>query len=392
MIRSERNLFMGAKELIIEGKTALGIELGSTRIKGVLIDYQGNVLAVGIHDWENSFIDNIWTYSLAEIHAGVRDCYNSLRKIVEETYGVTLKKIGSIGVSAMMHGYMALDKEGRQIAPFQTWRNTNTQQAADELTELFDFNIPLRWTVAHLYQRILDGEKHVEKLDYVSTLSGYIHWKLTGERVIGVGDAAGKLAAVPSQFQRLCIGGSRCAEAGAPTMGLHRIHNGIIVAEDLAPQGVGCIHPLQGLVIAHRFHINMVEAAVPLTGHHLPNEDLRGIGPGHLLRCTLYICPPAAANGAVIAVAHNAADLPLHLTGRKGMPVRQSQVIPPCIVMIGERIVVFLWCAGFDAVSYLALPGVQTPELRVAGSPYPVAKPQIQYTVAPVTAGLQGII
>ena len=182
---------MGAKELIIEGKTALGIELGSTRIKGVLIDYQGNVLAVGIHDWENSFIDNIWTYSLAEIHAGVRDCYNSLRKIVEETYGVTLKKIGSIGVSAMMHGYMALDKEGRQIAPFQTWRNTNTQQAADELTELFDFNIPLRWTVAHLYQRILDGEKHVEKLDYVSTLSGYIHWKLTGERVIGVGDAAG---------------------------------------------------------------------------------------------------------------------------------------------------------------------------------------------------------
>ena len=182
---------MGAKELIIEGKTALGIELGSTRIKGVLIDYQGNVLAVGIHDWENSFIDNIWTYSLAEIHAGVRDCYNSLRKIVEETYGVTLKKIGSIGVSAMMHGYMALDKEGRQIAPFQTWRNTNTQQAADELTELFDFNIPLRWTVAHLYQRILDGEKHVEKLDYVSTLSGYIHWKLTGKKVLGVGEASG---------------------------------------------------------------------------------------------------------------------------------------------------------------------------------------------------------
>lgn len=150
---------MGAKELIIEGKTALGIELGSTRIKGVLIDYQGNVLAVGIHDWENSFIDNIWTYSLAEIHAGVRDCYNSLRKIVEETYGVTLKKIGSIGVSAMMHGYMALDKEGRQIAPFQTWRNTNTQQAADELTELFDFNIPLRWTVAHLYQN--SGRKNM---------------------------------------------------------------------------------------------------------------------------------------------------------------------------------------------------------------------------------------
>lgn len=182
---------MDVKEMIMTGKTALGIELGSTRIKGVLIDLRGNVLAVGIHDWENSFIDNIWTYSLEEIHRGVRRCYSSLRETVERDYGVTLKTVGAIGVSAMMHGYMALDKDGRQIAPFQTWRNTNTQQAADELTELFDFNIPLRWTVAHLYQRILDGEGHVADLDYVCTLSGYIHWLLTGERVIGVGDAAG---------------------------------------------------------------------------------------------------------------------------------------------------------------------------------------------------------
>ncbi len=182
---------MDVKACITEGKTALGIELGSTRIKGVLIDFKGNVLAVGIHDWENSFIDNIWTYSLEEIHRGVRACYASLRKDVELKYGITLHTIGSIGVSAMMHGYMALDKEGNQIAPFQTWRNTNTQAAADVLTELFQFNIPLRWTVAHLYQRILDGEKHVERLDYVSTLSAYIHWKLTGKRVIGIGDAAG---------------------------------------------------------------------------------------------------------------------------------------------------------------------------------------------------------
>ncbi len=182
---------MDAKRLIIEGKTALGIELGSTRIKGVLVDFQGQVLAVGIHDWENSLVDNIWTYSLEDIHAGVRSCYSSLRKAVEEKYGVTLENIGAIGVSAMMHGYMALDKDGNQIAPFQTWRNTNTQKAADELTELFNFNIPLRWSVAHLYQRILDGEKHVAQLDYVSTLSGYIHWKLTGKKVIGVGDASG---------------------------------------------------------------------------------------------------------------------------------------------------------------------------------------------------------
>lgn len=180
-----------ARKEIREGKTALGIELGSTRIKAVLIDYSGKVLAVGIHDWENSFINGVWTYSLEEIHEGLRKCYASLREEVKEIYGEVLRKIGSIGVSAMMHGYMALDRDGNQLAPFQTWRNTNTQQAADELTELFQFNIPLRWTVAHLYQRILDKEEHVKELDYVSTLSGYIHWKLTGEKVIGIGDAAG---------------------------------------------------------------------------------------------------------------------------------------------------------------------------------------------------------
>ena len=178
-------------EMIREGKTALGIEFGSTRIKAVLIDETGRVLAVGFHDWENSFINEIWTYSLDEIHAGCKDCYTSIRKSVEDQYGVTLKKVGAIGISAMMHGYMALDKDGNQIAPFQTWRNTNTQRAADELTELFNFNIPLRWSVAHLYQRILDGEEHVKNLDAVYTLAAYIHWKLTGKKVIGVGDAAG---------------------------------------------------------------------------------------------------------------------------------------------------------------------------------------------------------
>lgn len=182
---------MEAKRQIELGETALGIELGSTRIKGVLMDLEGRVLGVGIYDWENSFIDNIWTYSLEEIHRGLRGCYSSLREQVKRDYGVDLKHIGAIGISAMMHGYMALDKDGKQIAPFQTWRNTNTQKAADELTELFHFNIPLRWTAAHLYQRILDGEEHVKHLDYVTTLSAYIHWKLTGKRVIGIGDGAG---------------------------------------------------------------------------------------------------------------------------------------------------------------------------------------------------------
>ena len=182
---------METKQMIADGKTALGIEFGSTRIKVVLIDKDHHPIASGSHDWENRLENNIWTYTLEDIWSGLQDSYQNLVNDVKEKYDITLTKVGSIGFSAMMHGYMALDKEGRQIAPFQTWRNTNTQQAADELTELFDFNIPLRWTVAHLYQRILDGEKHVEKLDYVSTLSGYIHWKLTGERVIGVGDAAG---------------------------------------------------------------------------------------------------------------------------------------------------------------------------------------------------------
>ncbi|MDD2969575.1 MAG: FGGY-family carbohydrate kinase [Lachnospiraceae bacterium] len=182
---------MEAIKAIKEGKTALGIELGSTRIKGVLIDEQGNVLAVGFYSWENSLINNIWTYQLDEIHAGIQGCYSSLRKEVEEKYGVAITHIGSIGVSAMMHGYIALDKDGELIAPFQTWRNTNTQKAADELTDLFQFNIPLRWTVAHLYQRMLDKEEHTKNLDYVVTLSGYIHKLLTGKRVIGIGDAAG---------------------------------------------------------------------------------------------------------------------------------------------------------------------------------------------------------
>ena len=162
---------MKAQELIQSGKTAIGIELGSTRIKAVLIDLEGNVLAVGIHDWENSFINGVWTYGMDEIDAGIRGSYSSLRKNVEEKYQVSLTTTGALGVSAMMHGYIAQDKDDKVIAPFQTWRNTNTQASADVLTELFDFNIPLRWSIAHLYQRILDGEEHVKDLAYVATLA-----------------------------------------------------------------------------------------------------------------------------------------------------------------------------------------------------------------------------
>lgn len=188
---------MTAKEAIRQGKTALGIEFGSTRIKAVLIDGAGNVLAVGIYDWENSFENGIWTYHLDEIYNGLHHCYHVLKQSVKEQYGLTLTRVGSIGISAMMHGYMAFDAKGQLLAPFQTWRNTNTQEAADCLTECFDFNIPLRWTVAHLYQRILDGEDHVKHLTYVSTLAGFIHWQLTGEKVIGIGDASGMFPVDP---------------------------------------------------------------------------------------------------------------------------------------------------------------------------------------------------
>ena len=182
---------MNTAELIKNGNTALGIELGSTRIKGVLIDYDGNVLATGGYEWENKLIDGIWTYDLEDVDKGLRACYSSLRKEVEEKYEVTPATFGAIGISAMMHGYIALDENDVQIAPFQTWRNTNTTQAADALTELFDYNIPLRWSAAHLYQRILDKEEHVKKVSSVFTLAAYMHYKLTGKKVIGIGDAAG---------------------------------------------------------------------------------------------------------------------------------------------------------------------------------------------------------
>ncbi len=182
---------MNKKEIIESGKTALGIEFGSTRIKGVLTDFDGNVLAIGFHDWENSLINGIWTYSLEEIEAGLRNCYTGMRKDAEEKYGAELRTIGAIGISAMMHGYIALGKDGEFLTPFQTWRNSNTEKAADELTELFNYNIPLRWTIAHLYQCVLDDEPHLKDTVFVTTLASYIHWRLTGEKVIGIGDAAG---------------------------------------------------------------------------------------------------------------------------------------------------------------------------------------------------------
>ncbi len=182
---------MGAKENIQEGKTALGIEFGSTRIKAVLTDTQGHVLATGFHDWENRLIDDIWTYTLDDIHQGLRGCYRSLVANVKEQYGIIPETYGALGISAMMHGILAFDKAGTLLSPFETWRNSNTQEAADALTEAFHFNIPLRWTIAHIYQMILENRSFVKDFSFVTTLDSFIHWELTGRKVTGIGDAAG---------------------------------------------------------------------------------------------------------------------------------------------------------------------------------------------------------
>ena len=172
-------------------KTVLGIELGSTRIKAVLIDERHLPIAQGDHEWENQLVNGIWTYSMEAIHSGLQDCFARLKADVKEKYGVELTTVGAIGVSAMMHGYLPFDKDGRQLAEFRTWRNTITGPAAEELTALFGFNIPQRWSIAHLYQAILNGEKHVKDIAFLTTLAGYIHWQLTGEKVMGVGEASG---------------------------------------------------------------------------------------------------------------------------------------------------------------------------------------------------------
>ncbi len=182
---------MGAKETIANGKSVLGIEFGSTRIKAVLVDENNKPIASGAHDWENRLENGIWTYSLDDIWNGLQDCYKKLTEDVEAQYGEKLTKIGAIGFSAMMHGYMAFNEKDELMVPFRTWRNTITEEASNKLTTLFNYHIPQRWTIAHLYQAILNGEEHVADLKFVITLAGYIHWKLTGEKVVGVGEASG---------------------------------------------------------------------------------------------------------------------------------------------------------------------------------------------------------
>lgn len=179
------------KNAIISGNTALGIELGSTRIKAVLVNEKNEPIASGSHEWENQLVNNIWTYSEEAIWTGIQESYQDMVRDVKEKYGVPVKTIGAIGFSAMMHGYMPFDEEDRLLVPFRTWRNTMTEEASKELTELFQYPIPQRWSIAHLYQAILKKEEHVSRIRFMTTLEGYVHWKLTGEKVLGVGEVAG---------------------------------------------------------------------------------------------------------------------------------------------------------------------------------------------------------
>ena len=200
---------MSAKETIQAGKAILGIEFGSTRIKAVLIDEENNPIAQGSHEWENQLVDGLWTYSTEAIWYGLEDCYADLRKNVKAQYDCEIEILASIGISAMMHGYMAFGPNGvaskgapvgeeeKILVPFRTWRNTNTGAAAAKLSELFNYNIPLRWSISHLYQCILDNEEHVKDITYLTTLAGYIHWRLTGKKCLGIGDASGMIPVDP---------------------------------------------------------------------------------------------------------------------------------------------------------------------------------------------------
>ncbi len=184
--------------MIAEGRTSLGIELGSTNIKACLVGPNHEVLATGGHGWENQFVDRLWTYSEEAIWAGLSAAFASLAANVERRYGVRLARVGALGVSAMMHGYLAFDADGRLLVPFRTWRNTNTERAAAELTRTIGFNFPLRWSASHLYQAALDDEPHVADVAYITTLAGFVHWRLTGRKALGVGDASGMFPIDPA--------------------------------------------------------------------------------------------------------------------------------------------------------------------------------------------------
>ncbi|GAA1439454.1 xylulokinase [Leifsonia poae] len=240
------------REAIIGGRTSLGIELGSTRIKACLVDADdpSTVLAVGGHEWENEFVDRVWTYSLDAVWSGLQAAYSELIADVDARYGVRPETFGAIGVSAMMHGYLAFDAQDELLVPFRTWRNTSTGPAAAELTDLFGVNIPLRWSIAHLHQAVIDSEPHVARLSFLTTLAGYVHWRLTGRRVLGVGDASGMFPIDPQtknyDADLVARYDSLVAER-APGLSLTAVLPEVLVAGEaagtLTPEGAALLDP-----------------------------------------------------------------------------------------------------------------------------------------------------
>jgi sugar (pentulose or hexulose) kinase len=225
------------QKAIESGKTALGIEFGSTRIKAVLIGEDHMPIASGSYDWENRYENGIWTYSLDDVWIGLQESYRKLRDEVFEKYNTPLKTLGAIGFSAMMHGYMAFDKDGNLLVPFRTWRNTITGQASEKLTDLFQFNIPQRWSIAHLYQAILNKEPHVRDISHLTTLAGFVHWKLTEQKVLGVGEASGMFpidSKTNDYNERMLKLFNECLEAENSPWKLQDILPKVLVAGDAA--------------------------------------------------------------------------------------------------------------------------------------------------------------
>jgi sugar (pentulose or hexulose) kinase len=267
-----------ANQAIIEGKTALGIELGSTRIKAVLIDENYAPIASGSHDWENRLEDGIWTYHLDDVWAGLQDSFRNLTLDVKNRYDIELISVGAIGISAMMHGYLVFDKNGEQLVPFRTWRNTTTEKAAALLTDKFQFNIPLRWSAAHLYQAILNDESHVENIDYMTTLAGFIHWKLTGKKVLGIGDASGMFP----------VDGKSCKYNSKMIKQFDEIvfsHNASLKISDILPE-----------------ILNAGEDAGTLTA-----QGAKLLDPSGRLKAGIPLCPPEGDAGTGMAATNSIA-------------------------------------------------------------------------------------
>lgn len=266
------------QQAIRGGQTALGIELGSTRIKAVLIGPDHTPIASGDHTWENRLENGVWTYRLQDVWAGVQAAFAALAADVQTRYGVPLATVGAMGVSGMMHGYLPFDAGGRQLAPFRTWRNTITGPAADRLTEFLQYNIPQRWSIAHLYQAVLNGEDHVNRIVFLTTLAGYLHWQLTGEKVLGVGEASGMFPIDP----------------------------------ETCDYDVGCLQKTQALLQAHGVNLDLrailprVLSAGTLAGNLTP-EGARLLDPTGALQPGIPLCPPEGDAGTGMAATNSVA-------------------------------------------------------------------------------------